>query len=535
MNSISNSLFDKLIGDFSSDKKRVLSCDIIESVEDLSHRSEINAQCVFDSAGQGLLDLRNSRGERLNLISLNAQLRSNGISFIESCKKLIERAFENFKTCIAEGKVPDFTSMSDDEVIQTLIEGRMPAYDDEPEEIINALLEDKEVPILRCQELMIEDKEFDTKTINEAAPSDDWEPTIKKMKASKKIDNPWALAWWMSKKGYTPAKVKESIVNEDAAKRVAKLKSLLKNIQEIAKELGDTDGEFAKLEKECKDAIKKLSSNESIVNEDHFKVGDKVKVRDCDDCTVHAVVTINGDPQAEHLYVLTNGESYKGDQLQIALDESKLNEQVDSLVKKILEWIHIDVTEKQVGDVLWAIWMGNLEQEVVKYAQRARKDYDKERQSIDEVDESTKLTGVYQTVCQSLTKETLDESIKKLQEVFKEGETELDVVIRDLKSAKDYYLENKPNVADELLKTSKSKLELILSAVNQQIEEPIIEKPIEEPIVEQPIEESNLNESEYTIVTVSDEDAAKDLASKNSTKYQKNKEGKFDVFMPKAK
>ncbi len=41
--------------------------------------------------------------------------------------------------------------------------------------------------------------------INEKAP-DGWEDTVKKMKKDKDIDNPYALAWWMKKKGYKPSK-----------------------------------------------------------------------------------------------------------------------------------------------------------------------------------------------------------------------------------------------------------------------------------------------------------------------------------------
>ena len=37
--------------------------------------------------------------------------------------------------------------------------------------------------------------------VNEVAPKG-WEGTIKAMKDEKGIDNPWALAWWMKKKGY---------------------------------------------------------------------------------------------------------------------------------------------------------------------------------------------------------------------------------------------------------------------------------------------------------------------------------------------
>jgi hypothetical protein len=48
------------------------------------------------------------------------------------------------------------------------------------------------------------------RAINEVAP-EGWEKTIKAMKKKKEIDNPWALANWMKKKGYTP---KKETVNE---------------------------------------------------------------------------------------------------------------------------------------------------------------------------------------------------------------------------------------------------------------------------------------------------------------------------------
>lgn len=41
--------------------------------------------------------------------------------------------------------------------------------------------------------------------INESAP-EGWEKTVKAMKKHKEIDNPWALANWMKKKGYHPKK-----------------------------------------------------------------------------------------------------------------------------------------------------------------------------------------------------------------------------------------------------------------------------------------------------------------------------------------
>ena len=36
-----------------------------------------------------------------------------------------------------------------------------------------------------------------------------WEPSIKKMKKSGEVDNPWALAWWLRKTGAKPARDEE--------------------------------------------------------------------------------------------------------------------------------------------------------------------------------------------------------------------------------------------------------------------------------------------------------------------------------------
>ena len=45
-------------------------------------------------------------------------------------------------------------------------------------------------------------------SINEVAP-EGWEKTVIAMKKHKEIDNPWALAHWMKKKGYQPHKKEE--------------------------------------------------------------------------------------------------------------------------------------------------------------------------------------------------------------------------------------------------------------------------------------------------------------------------------------
>lgn len=49
------------------------------------------------------------------------------------------------------------------------------------------------------------DLEAMKETVNEAAP-EGWEKTVLAMKKHKEIDNPWALAHWMKKKGYQPKK-----------------------------------------------------------------------------------------------------------------------------------------------------------------------------------------------------------------------------------------------------------------------------------------------------------------------------------------
>lgn len=49
------------------------------------------------------------------------------------------------------------------------------------------------------------DLEAMKETVNEAAP-EGWEKTVLAMKKHKEIDNPWALAHWMKKKGYQPHK-----------------------------------------------------------------------------------------------------------------------------------------------------------------------------------------------------------------------------------------------------------------------------------------------------------------------------------------
>jgi hypothetical protein len=53
------------------------------------------------------------------------------------------------------------------------------------------------------------DLEAMKESVNEAAP-EGWEKTVLAMKKHKEIDNPWALAHWMKKKGYQQHKKEES-------------------------------------------------------------------------------------------------------------------------------------------------------------------------------------------------------------------------------------------------------------------------------------------------------------------------------------
>ena len=49
----------------------------------------------------------------------------------------------------------------------------------------------------------LREDEMDEPELEEDAPPG-WEDTVKKMKKNPEIDNPWALAWSMKKKGHKP-------------------------------------------------------------------------------------------------------------------------------------------------------------------------------------------------------------------------------------------------------------------------------------------------------------------------------------------
>jgi hypothetical protein len=67
---------------------------------------------------------------------------------------------------------------------------------DEPKDVPSP--DETDAPVDKDLEAMKE-------VVNEAAP-EGWEKTVLAMKKHKEIDNPWALAHWMKKKGYQPKK-----------------------------------------------------------------------------------------------------------------------------------------------------------------------------------------------------------------------------------------------------------------------------------------------------------------------------------------
>ena len=54
----------------------------------------------------------------------------------------------------------------------------------------------------------LEGQKLDEDDLEEVAPPG-WEGTVKKMKDDPEIENPWALAWSMKKKGYKPGRKKQ--------------------------------------------------------------------------------------------------------------------------------------------------------------------------------------------------------------------------------------------------------------------------------------------------------------------------------------
>lgn len=56
---------------------------------------------------------------------------------------------------------------------------------------------------MKIKEINMEVLDFYLKYLQEVAPPG-WEGTVKKMKKHKRISSPWALAWWMYKRGYKP-------------------------------------------------------------------------------------------------------------------------------------------------------------------------------------------------------------------------------------------------------------------------------------------------------------------------------------------
>lgn len=52
--------------------------------------------------------------------------------------------------------------------------------------------------------LKVVSRHVHSQTEEVAVAPPEWEDSVKKMKKHPEIDNPWALAWYMKNKGYTP-------------------------------------------------------------------------------------------------------------------------------------------------------------------------------------------------------------------------------------------------------------------------------------------------------------------------------------------
>jgi len=65
----------------------------------------------------------------------------------------------------------------------------------------------------------------DFTNINEVAPPG-WEGTVKAMKDSGEVDNPWALAWWMKGQGYKSHKKKSGAQKEEIGSTTAGVSGL---------------------------------------------------------------------------------------------------------------------------------------------------------------------------------------------------------------------------------------------------------------------------------------------------------------------
>lgn len=83
-----------------------------------------------------------------------------------------------------------------------------------------------------------------------------WEGTVKAMKKHKEIDNPWALAWHMKKKGFkSRKKVEEELLDEKRRHRKPKAEPVEEPAPEVDDEAegAETNGDDMGGDKECKD------------------------------------------------------------------------------------------------------------------------------------------------------------------------------------------------------------------------------------------------------------------------------------------
>ena len=104
----------------------------------------------------------------------------------------------------------------------------------------------------------------DLEAMNEAAP-EGWEKTIKAMKKHKEIDNPWALANWMKKKGYQPQK--ENVEIDENIDEIG----LLKKAAYVAKAGKDIWKRSYSMDKSKADSEKKVMSKAGPTSKLHGK------------------------------------------------------------------------------------------------------------------------------------------------------------------------------------------------------------------------------------------------------------------------
>lgn len=139
----------------------------------------------------------------------------------------------------------------------------------EPPALEEIPFEENESYWLECQTKMNEDKEFKfDEKLNEVAP-EGWEGTVKAMKKSKKITNPWALAHWMKGKGMkshakeSKESVKEAKVNENIQIALSHAITSMDNAAKFASAALKAEGIDKKEQLDL--AMKELKSAESDI------------------------------------------------------------------------------------------------------------------------------------------------------------------------------------------------------------------------------------------------------------------------------